>query len=171
MIHISRTQFRTSNVHRERVHTRYALAFTRLCDGNLSTSASYSGGPRFRSLSTDSDLPRFFSIYTRQSSVEKWEVKRSEVKWSEVKWSEVEWSGVEWSGVEWSGVEWSGVEWSGVEWSEVKWSEAKRSEVKWSEVKWSEVKWSEVKWSEVKWSEVKWKYLVKCVYYHWFIVI
>jgi hypothetical protein len=80
MIHVARTQFRMSNVHRERVHTRKALAFTGHCDGNLSTSASYSGGPRFRSLPTDSDLHWFFSVYTRQSSVEKCGVKCSEVK-------------------------------------------------------------------------------------------
>jgi len=60
MTHMTRTQFRMSTVHRGRVHTRKVFAFTGHRDGNLSTSASYSGGPRFRSPPTDSHLPPFF---------------------------------------------------------------------------------------------------------------
>ena len=79
MIHMACIQFRMSNLHRERVHTRKAFAFTELRDGNLSTSVSYSGCPRFRSPPTDLDLPWFFSVYTSQSSIEIWGVKCSEV--------------------------------------------------------------------------------------------
>ena len=78
MIHMARTQFRTSKVHRERVHTRKAFAFTGHHDGNLSISPSHSGGPRIRSPPTDSDFPWFFSVDTSQSGVEKWWVKCSE---------------------------------------------------------------------------------------------
>jgi hypothetical protein len=74
------SQFRISDVDRERVHTSKAFGFTGHRDGCLSTSASYSGVPRFRSPSKDSDFPWVFSIYTNQSDVEKWEVKCSEVK-------------------------------------------------------------------------------------------
>ena len=79
MKHMALTQFRMSTVHRGRVHNRTVFEFTGHRDGNLRTSASYSGGPRFRSQSTDSHLPWFFSVYTSQSIIEKWGLKFSEV--------------------------------------------------------------------------------------------
>ena len=60
MINMAHTQFQTSNIHRERVHTRKAFSFTGLRDGNVSISASYSGGPRFRCPPIESKLSLVF---------------------------------------------------------------------------------------------------------------